>query len=323
VDGLEIPRDDVLDLFRVPEKSPEPIRRPRVLLATDVAAEGLDLPLVGRVVHYDLPWTAVRLEQRTGRAFRLGSLHASVEVVRLLPPQELELLLRREEILARKGTLPEQLGLSQAGDAPWRLRARIALAWTTESAREGHAQVSGMIPGFIGCVRIRLSDGSSEEFILARRGAAWVRDTATIAGMLEQARAGSGSDCPNPRALARVLTHVATVTRQRLRTLRSGAITGPLRTPGLAALRRILARLGQEAGRRRDYPALALVQQGMGWLGRGHTAGESQLIQEWSRLAPEQLARLLATLPEPAPPPTVLSLDLPALLLISPKGGPR
>ncbi|MBI3746094.1 MAG: hypothetical protein HY264_06140 [Chloroflexi bacterium] len=42
------------------------------LLASDVAAEGLNLQRAGRIVHYDLPWTAVRLEQRDGRALRQG-----------------------------------------------------------------------------------------------------------------------------------------------------------------------------------------------------------------------------------------------------------
>jgi superfamily II DNA or RNA helicase len=47
--------------------------RARVLLATDAAAEGLNLHHRCRwVVHYELPWNPVRLEQRTGRVDRLG-----------------------------------------------------------------------------------------------------------------------------------------------------------------------------------------------------------------------------------------------------------
>ncbi|MGH7525289.1 MAG: helicase-related protein, partial [Gemmatimonadales bacterium] len=52
----------------------------RHLVVTDVAAEGLDLQRAARVIHYDLPWTPMRLEQREGRAVRLGSRHRSVEV---------------------------------------------------------------------------------------------------------------------------------------------------------------------------------------------------------------------------------------------------
>lgn len=44
-----------------------------VLLATDAASEGLNLHAQCRVViHYELPWTTARLEQRAGRVDRLG-----------------------------------------------------------------------------------------------------------------------------------------------------------------------------------------------------------------------------------------------------------
>jgi hypothetical protein len=44
-----------------------------VLIATDAAAEGLNLHLGCRVViHYELPWSTARLEQRAGRVDRLG-----------------------------------------------------------------------------------------------------------------------------------------------------------------------------------------------------------------------------------------------------------
>jgi superfamily II DNA/RNA helicase len=80
-------REDVLSWFR-----PDPPREggPGVLITTDVSAEGIDLQRAARVVHYDLPWTAVRLDQRDGRALRLGSRHASVEVIRFDMPREIE-----------------------------------------------------------------------------------------------------------------------------------------------------------------------------------------------------------------------------------------
>jgi len=44
-----------------------------VLLATDVASQGLNLQHRARwVVHFDLPWTPMRLEQRIGRVDRIG-----------------------------------------------------------------------------------------------------------------------------------------------------------------------------------------------------------------------------------------------------------
>src|SRR4029077_10286225 len=91
------PRSVVLDWFR-----PGAQRRdngahgliPRHLLATDVAAEGLDLHRAERVIHYDLPWTPARMDQRDGRARRAGAGHSAVDVVRFGPPPVVEALLR-------------------------------------------------------------------------------------------------------------------------------------------------------------------------------------------------------------------------------------
>jgi superfamily II DNA or RNA helicase len=56
-----------------------------VLVLTDLASEGLDLQAAGTVVHYDLPWTAVKMKQRAGRARRLGQARRDVRVVCFLP----------------------------------------------------------------------------------------------------------------------------------------------------------------------------------------------------------------------------------------------
>ena len=48
---------------------------PEVIVTTPVLAEGLDLHRqCRRVVHHDLPWNPAKLEQRTGRVDRIGSL---------------------------------------------------------------------------------------------------------------------------------------------------------------------------------------------------------------------------------------------------------
>ncbi len=44
----------------------------RVLVCTDVAAEGVDLQFCRLVVNYDLPWNPMRIEQRIGRIDRIG-----------------------------------------------------------------------------------------------------------------------------------------------------------------------------------------------------------------------------------------------------------
>lgn len=92
-------RDLVLDAFGRDRSAWRTLRRPpRILVATDVAAEGLDLQSAGRIVHVDLPWTAVRVDQREGRLLRLGQRHDTVDViVRSAPPaleDELALIAR-------------------------------------------------------------------------------------------------------------------------------------------------------------------------------------------------------------------------------------
>ena len=53
-----------------------------ILLATDAASEGLNLHTCCRVViHYELPWSPARLEQRTGRVDRIGQRRAVHDIL--------------------------------------------------------------------------------------------------------------------------------------------------------------------------------------------------------------------------------------------------
>ena len=56
-----------------------------VLLATDVAARGLDVPAVEHVVHYQLPRTADTYIHRSGRTARAGNEGLSLQ---LCAPEE-------------------------------------------------------------------------------------------------------------------------------------------------------------------------------------------------------------------------------------------
>ncbi len=44
----------------------------RILIATDVIAEGVNLQVANIVVNYEIPWSLIKLEQRIGRVWRLG-----------------------------------------------------------------------------------------------------------------------------------------------------------------------------------------------------------------------------------------------------------
>jgi superfamily II DNA or RNA helicase len=55
------------------------------VVATDLASEGLNLQRAGVVIHYDIPWNPVKLDQRNGRAHRIGQTRASVRAIYFLP----------------------------------------------------------------------------------------------------------------------------------------------------------------------------------------------------------------------------------------------
>ncbi len=44
----------------------------RILIATDVIAEGVNLQVANIVINYEIPWSLIKLEQRIGRVWRLG-----------------------------------------------------------------------------------------------------------------------------------------------------------------------------------------------------------------------------------------------------------
>ena len=51
-----------------------------IMIATEAAAEGLNLQFCSLVVNYDLPWNPQRIEQRIGRCHRYGQKHDVVVV---------------------------------------------------------------------------------------------------------------------------------------------------------------------------------------------------------------------------------------------------
>lgn len=52
----------------------------QIMIATEAAAEGINLQFCSMVVNYDLPWNPQRIEQRIGRCHRYGQLHDVVVV---------------------------------------------------------------------------------------------------------------------------------------------------------------------------------------------------------------------------------------------------
>jgi len=58
--------------------------RYKVLLASEVAAEGVDLQFMRFLVNYDLPWNPMRVEQRIGRIDRIGQHAQAISIANLV-----------------------------------------------------------------------------------------------------------------------------------------------------------------------------------------------------------------------------------------------
>ncbi|WP_169734409.1 SNF2-related protein [Desulfocurvus vexinensis] len=67
-------RWEELDRFKDPNG-------PRILLASEVGSEGIDLQFCRILVNYDLPWNPMRVEQRIGRIDRVGQKAKSLSIV--------------------------------------------------------------------------------------------------------------------------------------------------------------------------------------------------------------------------------------------------
>jgi superfamily II DNA/RNA helicase len=73
-----------------------------IVVSTDMAAEGLNLQRAGVVAHYDIPWNPVKLDQRNGRAHRIGQQRDSVRAIYFLPESRET---RIVETIARKNRM--------------------------------------------------------------------------------------------------------------------------------------------------------------------------------------------------------------------------
>lgn len=102
----QVQRERVLERFRSGQVM--------VLVATDVAARGLDIPEVDLVVHYRFPEQFERYQHRSGRTGRAGR---SGTVVLLMSPRERRELGMLERAISRRitrGTPPQAEAVQQA-----------------------------------------------------------------------------------------------------------------------------------------------------------------------------------------------------------------
>jgi hypothetical protein len=269
---LQASRTAVLRCFEpVGLESRQP-RGPRLLIASDVAAEGLNLQRIARVIHYDLPWTAVRLEQRDGRAVRIGSEHPAVEIVRFELPPSIEARLEIGAALERKAGLPARIGL--AGETREQLArdARLArrFAGRGRPGWTGAGTAAGAVAGLI----LRAGSGLEVGLVLAREaGGNWTGDRAVIGRVLESVGPGHGRTVSRGDRAAVLDSLAGPVARHLAATLGSRYGAGPIPARPLAFVRETLA----AARRRRDASGLARAEAVLRFLARGHTAGEAMI----------------------------------------------
>jgi superfamily II DNA or RNA helicase len=317
-----MPRACVLGWFRAQD---EPTARPgaRHLLVTDVAAEGLDLHRAARVVHYDLPWTPMRMEQREGRAVRPGSIHREVDVVAFRPPPAIDRALRITRALTAKEGLPAVAGIGAGGRGLWRWRSDLAAAYALGEAAPGTAVVprgpAGVLVGFE-----LFGVGPDEERRLASAliwiepGGAWTEEERVVAARLAEAAASPPAE-PDPARLHEALALVAAPIGSRLAAARGSrwAILPANPVTGRVSLR--LHHAIREAARRRDLQALGALERALAFVGRGHTAGELVHMERLDRMADGEFSLQVLRLPPAGARGGAIEARLGGLLLFVPR----
>jgi hypothetical protein len=124
VAGGRLSRREALARF-APEASnalrPPPSEAIQLLLTTDLLSEGVNLQDAQIVVHLDVPWTAARMEQRTGRIARMGSPHDEIHTYLIRPPASANAALGIERLITRKWDVAQRTvgstALSPLGDS--------------------------------------------------------------------------------------------------------------------------------------------------------------------------------------------------------------
>jgi superfamily II DNA or RNA helicase len=291
-----LPRSAVLGWFR--EGTPT-AGAPRHLVVTEVAAEGLDLQRAARVVHYDLPWTPMRLEQREGRAIRLGSRHQEVEVVRFTPPPELERSLAIEATLACKAGLPARAGLGSSGRHIWRWRAELAGRFADTEPVAGVAAVSSDRPAILAGFAVHRANEPavclSASVGWLDSGGVWTESPETVTEMLLSAERGHPLPL-NTECLRNWMKLLGEPIRQRLSLIQGRYWVGVEPDPAARRVANRMHRLIREAARLRQAARLLRLERALGFVAGGHTAGEGMVIERLADAGDAELEGVLSRL---------------------------
>lgn len=113
----------------------------RVLVATEVASEGVDLQFCRLLVNYDLPWNPMRVEQRIGRIDRLGQKAKVIHIWNLFYKDTIDerifsRLLTRLRIFEQALGEPEPI----VGETIKRLESKLLTSFLTPDQEEEEIQ---------------------------------------------------------------------------------------------------------------------------------------------------------------------------------------
>ncbi|MBX3146696.1 MAG: hypothetical protein KF785_07965 [Gemmatimonadales bacterium] len=259
--GRRMPRSLVLLSFDPAARHGRQLPVTTVLLATDVAAEGLNLRSAARIVHYDLPWTPIRLEQRDGRALRPGSLHPDIEVVRFELPAPIEARIGVESILARKREVSNLAPIGQpAADG-------VGAGWCLVTGDQS-----------VAVFRLRsLASGATGLLVLVRTAdTGWHQ--AENDPLPPMNFIGGGLPCPD--AIPDILVSLADPVRQAVERI-GAARLGDLQIE--AAALHYLRTEAARCRRTRNVAGLTRCEGALRFLRRGHSAAEAALVDRIAR----------------------------------------
>jgi Helicase conserved C-terminal domain len=290
-------------------------------VVTDVAAEGLDLQRAARVIHYDLPWTPMRLEQREGRSVRYGSQHSQVEVLRFAAPPVLERMLRLEATLARKAKLPGLAGLGGDGSQVWRWRASLAEQFGRGEPRAGVAAVAASQPCLLAGFSLSPSGDPASlaaTVLWLAPDDSWSEQPEAIATHLAVAARQHQILPVDTDQMKSWLALLAVPLRERMALIRSRRWVTPDPSPTARRLAGRLQSLIRDAARRHQATALARLERAFAFVAGGHTAGEAMLVDRLAQGSSAELIAALSKLPTVSATYDGIEVRLNGLILFGP-----
>lgn len=314
-----------------PPRTDDP-RAIRLLLTTDLLAEGVELTGIDTLVHADRAWTPATMEQREGRIAR--GAKRGVVVTSFAPPREAESLLRLAHRLARKERSRRRS--TRAADC---LSAADISFEALRAPPVQRVPTTGPATAFLAALHWRGNAGDGTEIVAGRlRGERWdVSASPCDIARLARAACDGASGTAGPAGLLAVRTALA----RWMRRARTRVILGTVApSPGVRAdaWRRLATRIDQALratpfGERLaraasiDRAVRALREVGSVGVQRRVIA----MLEEQRSSTPASFERALATLAAtcqarraaPAREARVVRPCLRALLWLSPSTAPR